>query len=60
MGSPETEHSPKLLELASGMLRTDAAYVERIKEHYHMFRNDVDGAVRPRRRSPKQRKRRRR
>ena len=60
MGSPETEHSPKLLELATDMLLSDPAHVERIKRHYHMFREDVEGQRRPRRGPPKQRKRRRR
>lgn len=60
LGSPETEHSPKLLDLASEMLLSDPDYVERIKRHYQMFREDVEGRSRPRRKSPKRRKRRRR
>lgn len=58
MGSPETEHSPKLLELASDVLLSDPDYVERIKRHYHMFREDIEGRSRASRRPPKRRKRR--
>lgn len=60
MGSPETELAPAILELTRNMLLPDAAFVERIKRHYQMFRRDVDGPNKPtkhvRRRPPKRRR----
>jgi len=42
-GSPETELSPVLLELARNVLLCDPAYVDRIKRHYAAFRQKIDG-----------------
>lgn len=42
MGSPETDLSDAILELTRDVLLKDAAYVERVKEHYRMFRERVD------------------
>lgn len=41
--SPQTVHSGAVLQLAQRLLLTDAAYVERIKRHYAMFREKIDG-----------------
>ncbi len=43
LGSPQTRHSKRLLELAQQYLLTDPAYVERIKRHYALFRAEIDG-----------------
>ena len=43
VGSPETELSDALLELARNVLLKDSNYVQRIKRHYRMFRDRVDG-----------------
>jgi len=45
VGSPETELSNALLELARNVLLKDSDYVQRIKRHYRMFRDRVDGRV---------------
>ena len=41
-GSPETELSPAILELARTVLLADPNYVERVKRHYGLFRNAVE------------------
>lgn len=38
LGSPETDLAQPLLQLVTELLRTDQAYVERIQEHYRLFR----------------------
>jgi len=42
IGSPETELSDAILELARSILLEDADYVHRIKRHYRMFRKRVE------------------
>lgn len=41
-GSPQTALAPALLKLVETVLLNDADYVERVKEHYTMFRKKVD------------------
>ena len=67
LGSPATELADALLDLARNVLLRDAAYVERVKRHYRMFRNKIDAkakaeikAKRSKARSPKRKKRRQR
>jgi len=43
MGSPETELAPVLLHLFSSVLLKDPSYVARIKRHYALFRDRIDG-----------------
>ena len=43
LGSPATELAPALLDLARNVLLQDADYVERVKRHYRLFRDKVDG-----------------
>ncbi len=43
VGSAETELSETLLELARNVLLKNPDYVQRIKRHYRMFRDRVDG-----------------
>lgn len=59
-GSPRTELAPAILELVRKVLLVDAAYIERIKRHYQMFRARVDGPARPRARKRRLIKRKRR
>ncbi|MCX7039109.1 MAG: hypothetical protein NT005_08260, partial [Spirochaetes bacterium] len=42
-GSPMTELAPMLLQLTQNVLLQDAEYTERIKRHYHVFREKIDG-----------------
>jgi hypothetical protein len=42
MGSPQSEHADKLLELTEDVLLQDDDYIERIKRHYKMFREKID------------------
>jgi hypothetical protein len=41
-GSPMTELAPMLLQLTQNVLLQDAEYRERIKRHYHVFREKID------------------
>lgn len=41
--SPQTELAPAILELFRNVLLPDDAYIERVKRHYEMFREKVDG-----------------
>jgi len=42
-GSPETYLSEAILDLARKVLLRDTAYVERVKRHYAMFREKIEG-----------------
>jgi len=55
-GSPRTALAPDLLELCRNVLLRDPAYVERIKRHYALFREKIDGKLR--RKKSKSRKKR--
>jgi len=41
--SPQSSLAPAILELAKDVLLKDPAYVERVKRHYALFRELVDG-----------------
>ena len=41
--SPQTALAPAILELARNLLLRDPDYVARIKRHYRLFRDKVDG-----------------
>lgn len=43
MGSPHTSLAPAILEMARDLLLRDPDYVARIKRHYGLFRDKVDG-----------------
>ena len=51
LGSPESDAAPAILELFREVLLQDAVYVDRIKRHYRMFREHVDGVGNRRRHS---------
>lgn len=51
--SPQSKHAPAVLELFKQALLTDLEYVERIKHHYKIFRDCVDGQSPPKRRRSK-------
>ena len=40
--SPQSKHAPAFLEFVKNVLIKDKDYVERVKRHYNMFREDVD------------------
>jgi len=44
--SPQSELAPAILKLARDVLLQDPAYVERVKQHYAIFRRKIDGAKR--------------
>jgi hypothetical protein len=52
-GSPRTPYSDAVLQMAKALLLTDPAYVARVKRHYAMFRERINGKTggRPARRS---------
>ncbi len=56
-GSPASRLAPALLDAVSHLALGDAAYVERVKQHYRMFRDKVD-ARHSRRRKRKTKRRR--
>jgi len=43
MGSPHTERAPAILEMARVLLLRDPDYVARLKRHYRLFRDRIDG-----------------
>jgi hypothetical protein len=43
-GSPQSDLAPALLNLVRDTLLKDPAYVERLKEHYFLFKEKVDPA----------------
>lgn len=43
LASPQSHLAPALLELAKEALLTDQAYINRIKEHYRMFQEKIEG-----------------
>ncbi len=43
LGSPQSRYAGELLDLVNAIPLRDANYVERLKRHYRMFRDAVDG-----------------
>ena len=43
LASPQSELAPAILNLVENALLKDAAYVERVRRHYRMFREQIDG-----------------
>jgi len=46
--SPQSKLAPAILEAFKEFLLTDSAYVERVKEHYKVFRSSIRGKARSR------------
>ncbi len=46
VGSPASRHAPAILQLVNEMTLADREYIERLKRHYRMFRETVDGPKR--------------
>ena len=42
LASPQSDQAPALLELFQRVLLQDSGYIERVKQHYAMFRETVD------------------
>jgi hypothetical protein len=42
-GSPQSKYAPLLLSLVEDVVLADPAYIERLKRHYQMVREAVDG-----------------
>lgn len=40
--SPQSKHAPAVLDLFKKVLLRDRAYIDRVKEHYRMFRAEID------------------
>jgi len=47
LASPQSNFAPALLDLFRNVLLEDAAYVDRIKRHYAMFRQKIDNKASP-------------
>ena len=61
MASPQSDLAPGILKLVEDVLLNDTSYLERIKTHYKMFRENIDGKrSAPRARGHRKRKKRRR
>lgn len=58
LGSPRTELAPAILEIVRNVLLRDPKYVARIKRHYGMFKDKIDGRARPRSRKRRPKKKR--
>jgi len=59
LGSPESATAPAILKLFRDVLLQDAAYVDRIKRHYQMFRGKIDGPDNPKQQTNKKKRKRR-
>ncbi len=46
-GSPQSHLATGILEMFSNVLLPDELYIERVKRHYWMFRNKIDGKPTP-------------
>ena len=47
LASPQSKYAPKLLELINNVVLQDKHYIERLKRHYNLFRQEIDrGAAR--------------
>jgi hypothetical protein len=46
--SPQSKLAPAILEAFKEFLLTDSAYIERVKEHYKVFRSSIRGKARGR------------
>jgi hypothetical protein len=46
VGSPQSQSAPAILQLVKEVLLKDPAYLERIKRHYALFRQKIDGGKR--------------
>ena len=42
-GSPQSRLAPVILKLFSNVLLPDKPYIQRVKRHYRMFRDKIDG-----------------
>jgi hypothetical protein len=43
LASPQSKQAPAILELIRTVVLQDEAYIERVKRHYALFRERVDG-----------------
>jgi len=43
LASPQSKYAPALLRLIDQVLLSDPAYIERLKRHYQLFRDAVEG-----------------
>ena len=58
--SPQSRHAPSILAMVRDVVLQDAAYVERLKTHYRMFRDQIDRSSNQRRKKRRKKVRRRR
>lgn len=60
LASPQSDVANDILELFNDVLLKDTAYIERVKRHYQMFRNEIDRKMIPltKRRTKKRKKKR--
>ena len=56
LSSPQSDLAPALLKLFQNVLLQDSAYIERVKQHYAMFRATVDKGRIKKRKPKKKRK----
>lgn len=42
-GSPAASHAPEILKMLKEAVLSDSAYVDRVKRHYALFREKIDG-----------------
>lgn len=56
LASPQSKHAPTLLNLFKEVLLNDSAYIERVKRHYAMFRQEIDSQTKKRVRKKKRKR----
>ena len=59
IASPQSNHAPALLDLFRKVLLQDTAYIERVKRHYAMFRQEIESQAKTRIRGKKRTKQKR-
>jgi len=59
LASPQSKHAPAILNLFKELLLSDIAYLERVKRHYIMFRQEIESPVKRRVRREKSKKQKR-
>jgi hypothetical protein len=59
LASPQSNHAPALLDLFTKVLLQDTAYIERVKRHYAMFRQEIESQAKTKSRGKKRPKRKR-
>jgi len=59
LGSPQSRLGPAILDLVKNVVLADEAYVERLKTHYRLFRQEIEKRALEQRRAERKKRRKR-